>query len=153
MRRQRSPLTLKQVVALEKLMERKPVGPELVALGHMLFALHTCSRWSDTLSLVGPPKLDDVLIEAEAKRTKVSKGLKRLRVPVPFLGMATGVSNTPWARIWITAREACQVPHDPAMPKITSASTFGTVAMTSTEASRLMRAFLHESMTPPMPQQ
>eukprot|EP00971_Amphidinium_carterae_P013234 260813-Amphidinium_carterae.1 len=106
MRRQRSPLTLRQVVALEKLMERKAVGPELVALGHVLFVLHTCSRWSDTLSLVEPPKLDDVLVEAEAKRTKVTKGLKRLRVPVPLLGMATGVSNTPWATIWISAREA-----------------------------------------------
>eukprot|EP00971_Amphidinium_carterae_P296584 5891793-Amphidinium_carterae.1 len=39
---------------------------------------------------------------------KVSRGIKRLRVPMPYLALAEGVSNKPWAKSWIAARAAAR---------------------------------------------
>ena len=93
MRKQRDPLTLRQVKALEGLMMKKENIYEAAVLGHCLFTLHSCARWSDLLALVGEPEIDDAVITAESKRTKTSRGLKKLRIPIPFCG------NMPWC-IW-----------------------------------------------------
>eukprot|EP00971_Amphidinium_carterae_P286474 5687637-Amphidinium_carterae.1 len=64
------PLTVLQVVALEYLRVEKymvELQSELEAcvLGQMLFNLHSCARWSDTLALIGEPVSDGVLDSAE----------------------------------------------------------------------------------------
>eukprot|EP00971_Amphidinium_carterae_P339916 6477992-Amphidinium_carterae.1 len=153
LRKQCSPLTLKQVWALETLMTTKEaVSPELVILGHILFVLHTSARWNDLIALDAPPTINDILIEAHSKRTKVSRGLKRLRVPLPYIALCSGVSGCPWANNWVRARDMFSLGADPSILSVSS-DGFGKVPMSSTEAARHLRALLFEAGTPPVPGQ
>eukprot|EP00971_Amphidinium_carterae_P298579 5932273-Amphidinium_carterae.1 len=82
MRKQRDPLTLRQVVALETLIMGLDNAVEVCILGHLLFLLHSTARWSDVIAMVGEPTVDDVLVQAESKHIKNLRGMKRLRIPI-----------------------------------------------------------------------
>eukprot|EP00971_Amphidinium_carterae_P215546 4278406-Amphidinium_carterae.2 len=45
LRKEASPLTLVQVRSLEKLVDEDKPSPHACAIGHALFALHSCARW------------------------------------------------------------------------------------------------------------
>eukprot|EP00971_Amphidinium_carterae_P334859 6470378-Amphidinium_carterae.1 len=126
---------------------------EACVLGQILFCMHSSARWSDVMALTGEYRLDDVLIEAEAKRTKISRGIKRLRVPVPYVAIATGVTDKPWANSWLVARATCQLGNDPSLPGCGADGHFTTKPMTSAEAARHLRGFLVEAGTPQLPRQ
>eukprot|EP00971_Amphidinium_carterae_P329461 6461920-Amphidinium_carterae.2 len=133
-------------------MTTKAVSPELVVLGHILFVLHTFARWNDLPALDAPPKINDILVEAQSKRTKVSRGLKRLRVPLPYAALCSGVSGSPWANNWVRARELFTLTAGPSILSV-SQDGFGKGPMSSTEACRHLRALLFEAGTPPVPGQ
>eukprot|EP00971_Amphidinium_carterae_P206083 4089978-Amphidinium_carterae.1 len=148
MRQQRDPLTVSQVMALENLLMLSAPGPEACVLGHILFTLHSCARWSEVLPLLDEPKLDDTVISAESKRTKTSKGVKRLRVPVPYLAMARGLSNQPWAERWIGARNTCAMTTDPSILSLNSELQFDSKFMPSEEAGTKLADFLSRAHAP-----
>eukprot|EP00971_Amphidinium_carterae_P077908 1541251-Amphidinium_carterae.1 len=58
-RKQKSPLTLNQLAALENLMMAKACTAEACVLGQILFCLHSCARWSDVMALTSEYRLDD----------------------------------------------------------------------------------------------
>ena len=149
LRNQRDPLTLKQVRALEALAVEKTSAHEAAVLGHCLFALHSCARWSDLIALAEEPELDDVIVTCHSKRTKTSRGLKKLRVPIPFVGLSGGVSGKAWAVSWLRARKETGLAVDPAVRKLTTSVTYGSDLMDATTASRHLRAFLVEAGCPP----
>eukprot|EP00971_Amphidinium_carterae_P335095 6470763-Amphidinium_carterae.1 len=126
---------------------------EACILGQLMFCLHACARWSDVMALTGEYRLDDVLIEAEAKRTKVSRGIKRLRVPIPYVAIATGVSDQAWANVWLVARATCRLGHDPSLLSCDAHGCFTTRPMSSSEAARHLRGFLVEAGAPQLPRQ
>ena len=148
LRNQRDPLTLRQVKALEALVIDKSNPCEVAVLGHCLFALHSCARWSDLMALAEEPEIDDVVVMANSKRTKTSRGLKRLRVPIPFVGMSEGVSGRNWAATWLEARKKTGLTVDPSVRKLASNVAFGAEHMDATTASRHLRAFLVEAGCP-----
>ena len=153
MRKQRDPLTLKQVKALEHLAVQKKTACEVAVLGHCLFALHACARWGDILALVVEPEVDEALVSVESKRTKTSRGLKRLRIPIPFVAIRHGVSGADWGQAWTHARVTCGLGIDPSINKLSCAVAFGAGTLDSTTASRHLRAFLVEAGCPPRPNQ
>eukprot|EP00971_Amphidinium_carterae_P017776 350325-Amphidinium_carterae.1 len=44
---QRSPLTVEQVIGLERLAVNLPFGPPVIVLGYLLFIIHARCRYSD----------------------------------------------------------------------------------------------------------
>ena len=153
LRRQRDPLTLKQVRALEELVVKKDSVQEAAVLGQCLFALHSCARWSDLLALAEEPQLDEAVVTVNSKRTKTSRGLKKLRIPIPFVAIRHGVSGQDWASSWLSARKASGLQQDPSVKKMLTSASFGADQMDSTTASRHLRAFLIEAGCPPSPKQ
>eukprot|EP00971_Amphidinium_carterae_P331561 6465204-Amphidinium_carterae.1 len=142
LRSQKDPLTVLQVAALEKYMVSLPPGVEACVPGHILFDLHSCARWSDTLPLSGEPVSDGVLVSAESKLTKTSRGLKRLRVPVPYLALSDAVSGYQWGKAWISAREACALSPDPSLQSVDNDWAFLHKHMSADEAKDHLIRFL-----------
>eukprot|EP00971_Amphidinium_carterae_P089314 1767721-Amphidinium_carterae.1 len=63
-----------QLRCLEKAVAVFDVTARTCALGHILFTLHSCARWSDLMSLAAEPAFDGhVVLVAETKKTKTSR--------------------------------------------------------------------------------
>eukprot|EP00971_Amphidinium_carterae_P184078 3654632-Amphidinium_carterae.1 len=122
-------------------------------LGQILFNLHSCARWSDTLPLSGEPSGDGFLLSAESKLTKTSRGIKRLRVPVPFLALADGISGYAWGRVWLASRQSFAPSADPSLLSVDSHWNFAGRHMSSDEATSFLLHFLDAAGTPATPGQ
>eukprot|EP00971_Amphidinium_carterae_P039775 781368-Amphidinium_carterae.1 len=153
LRRQRDPLTLQQLRALEMLMLRKGCTPEPCVLGHCLFVVHSCARWSDVLALEGPVTADHILIEATSKHTKTNRCMKRLRSLVPYAGLQSGVSGLDWGLHWVAARKACGLKADPSILSLGRDGLSKAAHMGSAEGARRLRSFLSEASTAAPPSQ
>eukprot|EP00971_Amphidinium_carterae_P172699 3423736-Amphidinium_carterae.1 len=72
--------------------------------------------------MVAEPSFDgEVVVTLEAARTKVSRGIRRLRVPIPYVALAGGVSGYKWARAWWEMRKSFSCALDPSLGGISSA--------------------------------
>eukprot|EP00971_Amphidinium_carterae_P147150 2916071-Amphidinium_carterae.1 len=140
LRRQKDPLTVLQVAALEKYLSTLTPGVEACALGQLLFIS----------SRLRKPTGDGYLISAESKLTKTSRGIKRLRVPVPFLALTDGVSGYDWGRVWLASRQAYAISSDPSLQSVDAEWAFVGRSVSSDEAHVLLLHFLSVAGTPPL---
>lgn len=105
--RQRDSLTRSRVEALEGLMQSGSDWTKCV-VGQFLFCIHSSCRWSDSqnvLSLHLTAEGEGQLLIAEALGSKTSTTVEAKTRLLPYVCVAYGVSNTPWAALWLEARE------------------------------------------------
>ena len=108
-RRQRPPLTASMVMRLEAFMVDASREQRVVA-GFVLFCLHGRARVGDALRADVEPKLD--IPEASSTFGFVEGGLlkhktsfrNRSMLRLPVVADAFGVSQQPWAQLWLAAR-------------------------------------------------
>eukprot|EP00971_Amphidinium_carterae_P223882 4442412-Amphidinium_carterae.1 len=96
--RQRSPLTVAEVRALEYyVVLSPPTNPEVVFAGYCLLCIHCVLRFGDGQLLQKEPEVDELFVEAGTTQHKTahSRGLaKRL---LPICGYSAGITGVPWA--------------------------------------------------------
>eukprot|EP00971_Amphidinium_carterae_P342497 6481826-Amphidinium_carterae.1 len=99
--RQRSPLTVVQVAAVEKLVCCMMHSPMQVFAGYFLFVLHSRCRFTDAMNVRCEPVVDTTggisFVEAVSLKTKTSQLHSGRKLEVPLVGYATGVSGNDWA--------------------------------------------------------
>ena len=105
--RQRDPLSWARVTALEDCMRHGTMWLRCI-VGMFLFCLHTCCRWSDAqrlkkLELLGRGR--GQLLVGSGLGSKTSLTADAQTKFLPYVCVALGVSNTPWAASWLEARE------------------------------------------------
>ena len=147
--RKKSPLTVQQVVLLERLATFGN-GQEAVFAGYLCFLVHARLRWSDGQHCIKEPQLDVTngkgFLEAalyhhktaQKRRTKVVRLL-------PVAGVLPGVSGCDWATQWLKKRAEMGLRasmQEPTMPAPTSAGGWTRQPLTSSEASVWMRELL-----------
>ena len=104
--RQRDSLTRRRVEALEGLMESGSDWTRCV-VGQFLFCIHSSCRWSDSQNIVSlhlTAEGEGQLLIAEALSSKTSTTAEAKTRLLPYVCVAAGVSNTPWACHWLQAR-------------------------------------------------
>eukprot|EP00971_Amphidinium_carterae_P215548 4278406-Amphidinium_carterae.4 len=56
--------------------------------------------------------------------SKASRGVRRLRVPMPYVALAEGVSGYKWARAWLDMRKSFSCAFDPSLGGVGVAGCF-----------------------------
>ena len=110
--KRRDPLSVRAVILLEKYVaenDDEETVADRVVIGFALFVLHCRARYSDALRLLGEPTLDVDsqgygFVEGETMRAKNIKSRAFKHGSAPLVGLATGVSDTQWARQWLKLR-------------------------------------------------
>ena len=108
--KQRPPLKVKQLVALEQMMMECDSRWGCI-LGHLLLCAHACARWSDVQRVrrvwVEVDEASGVhLIHADTAGIKNATTAEAKARLLPLVGLGLGVSGSPWAQAWLEAREA-----------------------------------------------
>ena len=106
--KQRPPLKVKQLMALEQMMMECDSRWGCI-LGHLLFCAHVCARWSDVQRVrrvwVEVDESSGVhLIHAETAGIKNAITAEAKARLLPLVGLGMGVSGSPWAQAWMEAR-------------------------------------------------
>jgi hypothetical protein len=120
-RRQRDPLTMEQVKALEVEVSLARSGggaltkAEAVVAGFFLFCIHTRTRCSDAAKVKLEPTIDDAqdgdptcsFVEASTTGDCVKTGNteEKASLKMPLAGLSKGLSNLPWAEAWLSIRD------------------------------------------------
>ena len=140
-------LTSDQVWALEKLVVEN--SPSLVSVigGQQLFALFSCARWDDSLHL------QDILlstagrislVETSTSKHKTSNLARDKSLLLPLICLGRGLYHEPWADAWLASRQHFGL--DATGPALLTfcerTGTFGTLPMSSTEATLWLRDLL-----------
>ena len=154
--KQRSALTLRQLIALENYVTSVASMHEAAIGGHLLFCLYAQARWSDSQYLEDAPKMDvendgPGVIEATTRKSKGHKGLKRLRMRTPVVALAYSASGKRWWSSWARARSTLRLPHSPALPAIKADGSLGKVAMSSSAAAQWLKVTLAKLNVPELP--
>ena len=104
--KQRDPVTLKQLRALEGAMDVSSSRMKCF-VGQFLFCIHSCARWSDSQRLKSLEILGNgpgALILGQALGSKSSTKEAQTKF-LPCVGLARGVSDVDWATPWLQARQ------------------------------------------------
>ena len=105
--RQRDSLTHRRVEALELHMESCSEWARCV-VGQFLFCIHSSCRWTDSQNVISldlTAEGEGQLLIAEALGSKTSITVEAKTRLLPYVCVASGVSDTPWAQLWMQARE------------------------------------------------
>ena len=102
--RQRPPLTLAQLVALEQIAGGGR-GNDAVFAGFLCFMVHCRLRFSDAHEVVEEPLIDGHYLEATLGRTKTSRRATFAQQRISVTGIADGVANASWAAGWLVERQ------------------------------------------------
>lgn len=148
-RRQASPLSVSMVRTLEKFVQQDRSHKALIA-GHILFAVFSCARWSDTLQLVEITQSFQgriVLIETATEHHKLSTTDEARTMLLPYICLGQCLDKDgEWSTHWLYLRAAHKVgrPFMPvAMPSWDDKShCFTSVPMSSSEATMWVREIL-----------
>ncbi len=115
---QKNPFPKKLVERLDMILIEGPkvngMGVEdVIFLGHLLFCVHTRSRWSDCARSSLEPVLvadefgNDLYVEGGAHLVKTGNTAQRMRHLLPQVGLAYGIAQDAefsWARSWLDIR-------------------------------------------------
>lgn len=103
---QKWPLSAKLVRRMELMMQTlHPI--EAAILGQLLFCVHSCARWSDSLRITklwSEETGGEILVHADALGSKTSTTAESQRRLIPYVALGMGVSGTPWSKVWFEAR-------------------------------------------------
>ena len=158
---QRPPLSVNQVVFLEKLvMDESKHVRDRVAAGFFAFVLYSRARYSDALH-VENLKSDIIdrggcmygFLEAESSRTKTSTTLERKTRFLPMTCPVNTVGGTRWVDMWMKLRcsEALEAgPNKPLLPAPADRGGWSNVPLTATSAGAWLRSLLEGSEGPPV---
>ena len=124
-------------------------SPGLVSVigGQQLFALFSCARWDDSLHL------QDILlstagrislVETSTSKHKTSNLARDKSLLLPLICLGRGLYHEPWADAWLASRQHFGLDATgPALPTFCERTgTFGTLPMSSTEATLWLRDLL-----------
>ena len=154
--RQRSPLSVPMVIALEKLVLRDDGAGSFEALvaGAALFALYSRARVGDLAKCTVEPTLDVNednsfgYVETSFLNHKTARpGVRRA---LPITGNAFGIMNRPWADSWLRARAAvglCAVIQSTVLPAAASVGWHPVPLLTPEFAAQLRSVLLGLSFT------
>ena len=125
---------------------------QTVFLGHVLWTVHTRSRFGDSARIRVEPALDldedghgFIESKAHAREYKTGYSTRKYGKALPVLGCATGVSGLHWAMAWLKLREraGCDATRDQClMPEILASGEFGAGRMRTTDANALLRSLV-----------
>ena len=147
--RKKSPLTVQQVVLLERLATFGN-GQEAVFAGYLCFLIHCRLRWSDGQHCIKEPQLDVTngkgFLEAALyhHKTAQKRRTKIVRL-LPVAGVLPGVSGCDWAIHWLRKRSEMGLRasmQEPTMPAPTTGGGWTRQPLSSSEASVWMRELL-----------
>ena len=160
-RKQAKVLTRVQIIKLERiLMEPKADLADRVAAGHCLFLVFGRIRWTDAECV---ENLDEDIttdnqgyLQANALGSKTSITAMQKTAFFPFVMTVNALETPLWHRTWLRLRQRAglvKLPRaeedrdsrTPFMPSVLMGGSFGSVAMTSDEGSRILRALLRHA--------
>lgn len=147
--RKKNPLTVQQLVYLERLAMDHP-GPEGVFAGYICFLVHCRLRWSDGQHCVDEPTVDVYegrgFIEAALYHHKTAKKRRtqagRL---LPVAGVLPGLSGQLWTVAWLQNRKHLGLrasTESPTMPAPVAAGGWTKGPLSASEASVWLREIL-----------
>ena len=144
---QAPPLTTDMVWALERFTSNNCQNHLGVISGHMLLCIYSCARWADSMYLDSIEEFQQgriILVETGTVRhkTQITDEAKSLVLPLLCLGQC--LYSHPWSTSWLEARLVFKLYQSHiAMPTwIESASAFGRLPMSSSEATIWLREIL-----------
>ena len=143
---QKQPLLVSHVRKLEHLIKHLP-SREACILGQLLFCVHACCRWKDSLRLRSinlERGQSETLVHAVALKSKTTQTAEARTRSLPYVALGSGVSGEDWATCWIDARAAERLDRYPEfLPSFSeSRGEWITDPMSAPEATCWMREFL-----------
>ena len=148
--RQRAPLTVAQVLALEDFVIDGHEGHDRVAAGAFLFVLFSRARFGDAsygeaFSLDLSPS-GAGYIECKTSRCKTARSKEKKRMVLPLVGPVLGVGKRPWAQAWVAARAAMGLdgPSALLLPAPAGPGAWAARRVTTCEAGRWLRLLLEQ---------
>ena len=103
---QKSPLPAHLVKNLEVLITKLNTV-EACILGQLLFCVHACARWSDSLRICRlwfEESGGEILVHADAQGSKTSVTAENQRRLLPYVALGMGVAEMSWSVCWMKAR-------------------------------------------------
>ena len=152
---QKSHLPAAVVMELEKLICSLEAVHHRCILGQILFCLHACCRWKDSIRMVDVSLLEEgelALLEGRALVSKTSLQQNLNSRFIPYIAIGTGLSGTQWGLIWLDARaiEFGSRPTDHFLPSFSERTgKWSSQPMSASEAVSYLREFM--SMTQLIP--
>ena len=162
-RRQRDPLTMDQVKAMELEVTLANNGsgvltkPEAVVAGFLLMCIHGRARCSDVAKIIDEPTLDEAadgdptasFVEASTTGAAMKTGNTEDKSSLlfPVVALSRGLSNLPWGEAWLALRgEACMDAADDEclMLEPLSQGEFGEGRIEAGQATDWLRHILHK---------
>ena len=148
--KQAKPLTVKMVMALERLVEEASDPIDRILSGHMLFILYSRSRWSDVQAIESlefdASSESSGFLEARTYYVKTANTTDKRRTFLPIVAITDGLCNSNWAETWLKERKHAGLPDPqngiPLLPVINTKGTFGTIPMSPSLGSACLRDLL-----------
>ena len=105
---QKAPLTVNQVICLERMCEDADHVPDRVMAGQALFCIYARARWSDG-QFVEHLSLDqacseNAYIQCETRTSKTSTTAEKKTRFLPLTALAFGLDRPDWYNSWLNAR-------------------------------------------------
>ena len=153
-RRQKPPLTVDMVKALERLVISEREGDiDRLCAGFFLVCVFLRARYSDAqglknLAIDEPEGFAGRLtgyFQGEASRTKTSFSLERKTALLPMVGPLFGLTAVPWFKTWLGLREDMGIPENEDFPLLPSRGLEGgwaPVPPSATVAAAWLRGIL-----------
>ena len=148
--KQAKPLTVKMVMALERLVTEAAEPIDRILSGHMLFTLYSRSRWSDVQAIESlefdASSESSGFLEARTYYVKTANTTDKRRTFLPIVAITDGLCNPNWAEAWLNERKSVGLPDPqhgiPLLPVINSKGMFGTIPMSPSLGSACLRDLL-----------
>ena len=150
--RQRDPLTVGQVKALEAVAAGQGKVMDRVFAGFVLFMLYTRARFNDAMNVTSEPEVVGRFLEAETAKFKTANLPGRRDKVLPLAGPAQGLVAASWAERWLDDRRACGLvaaPGRPFMPAPCADGSWTEGPLANFEATVWMRELLAADAGPP----
>ena len=156
---QKPPLSVEQLVALEKIVVNEAKGvQDRIAAGFFVFTTYCRARYSDALN-VAALRLDITLrdgmahgwIEADAARTKTASNLERKTRFLPMSAPVKTVSGVDWSRAWLQLRREARMEAAegvPLLPAPNDSGSWANVPLSASSAGIWLRSLLQEAGGP-----
>jgi hypothetical protein len=143
---QRDPMTVEMVRKLEALVQDDEVAAATrIFIGFVLLMIHTRARFSDAMHIASEPLVEGEWLEAETAQYKQANQPHRRNKFLYLVGMAKGISGTPWAAAWLQLRREAGLVADkkaPFMPTQAPGGRYTRSALTLWEYTLWLRDVL-----------